>query len=39
VVMPALERLRDVLRHWRLRSRPLRDTLHKAIAAFPTCPP
>ena len=39
VVMPALERLRDVLRHWRMRSRPLRDTLHKAIAAFPTCPP
>ena len=38
VVMPALERLRDVLRHWRMRARPLRDTLHKAIAAFPTCP-
>jgi len=37
VVLPALERLRDVLRHWRMRSRPLRDTLHKAIATCPTC--
>jgi hypothetical protein len=39
IVMPALERVRDVLRHRQRRSRPLHDTLHKAIIACVECRP
>ncbi len=35
IVMPALERLRDALRHRGARLAPLGDTLHKAIAVLP----
>lgn len=38
-VLPALERIRDVLRNARRYPRPLRDTLHKAIAATASSPP
>jgi hypothetical protein len=39
IVIPALERMRDVLRHRRRPSNRLSDTLHEAIAAYPACPP
>ena len=35
IVLPALERIRDVLRRAHRRPVPLRDALHKAIAAMP----
>ncbi len=35
IVMPALERLRDTLRHRGSRLHPMSDTLHKAIAGLP----
>ncbi len=35
IVVPALERIRDVLRRAHRRPIPLRDALHKAIAAMP----
>ena len=34
VVLPALERLRNALRFWQHRRRPLRDTLHRAIGVI-----
>lgn len=39
IVLPALERMRDVLRRAHRRPLPLRDALHKAIAAMPSSPP
>lgn len=39
IVLPALERIRDVLRRAHRRPLPLRDALHKAIAAMPSNPP
>lgn len=39
IVVPALERIRDVLRRAHRRPLPLRDALHKAIAAMPSNPP
>ncbi|MGA2779233.1 MAG: hypothetical protein ABSF94_16870 [Steroidobacteraceae bacterium] len=39
IVLPALERMRDVLRRAHRRPVPLRDALHKAIAAMPSNPP
>jgi hypothetical protein len=39
IVLPALERIRDVLRRAHRRPVPLRDALHKAIAAMPSNPP
>jgi hypothetical protein len=35
VVMPALERLRDTLRHRGSRSHAMSDTLHKALSGLP----
>jgi hypothetical protein len=35
IAMPALERLRDALRHRGARLAPISDTLHKAIATLP----
>ncbi|MBS0376308.1 MAG: hypothetical protein JSR73_17145 [Proteobacteria bacterium] len=35
IAMPALERLRDALRHRGARVAPISDTLHKAIATLP----
>lgn len=39
IVLPALERIRDVLRRAHRRPVSLRDALHKAIAAMPGNPP
>jgi hypothetical protein len=39
IVLPALERIRDVLRRAHRRPVPLRDALHRAIAAMPGNPP
>jgi hypothetical protein len=36
IAMPALERLRDTLRHRGSRLHAMSDTLHKAIAGLPT---
>lgn len=35
IVVPALERLRDTLRHRSARPHPMSDTLHKAICVLP----
>jgi hypothetical protein len=35
IVVPALERLRNILRHRDVRVRPMRDTLHKAVIGLP----
>jgi len=39
IVLPPLERMRDVLRRAHRRPLPLRDALHKAIGAMPSSPP
>jgi hypothetical protein len=39
IVLPALERMRDILRRAHRRPLPLRDALHKAITAMPSSPP
>ena len=35
ILLPALEKLRNVLRHRDVRLRTIRDTLHKAVSAMP----